>query len=285
MKKLIISILSVLMLICATGCSSSNTSENDENDLIETTINEEEKESEENIDIETTNTSVDNDKKYTTEKRIFGYYGMSWRIGNQSVFFFCDENGNIAEIYTWQCYENSISDDLIQKFDNDDSYGVGNIRISGKTFFNPQIILSLSDDKRAEVDELIRTLYSHSEDPEMPIIEMINRANDKESVYEYIESISDDADKIANLGIEAETIDLYDLPIGGIYISVDNLNVRTAPSTTAEAIGTVNRSTVFGASPGLAYDIVEAEGYTWYRIGKDEWIASKDDWVTFNPYD
>ncbi len=65
-------------------------------------------------------------------------------------------------------------------------------------------------------------------------------------------------------------------PAGTVYIKVTNLNSRSAPSTSAEKLAKVKS--------GMTYDFYEtayAEGYTWYRIGENRWIADDSGkWVT-----
>ncbi len=65
-------------------------------------------------------------------------------------------------------------------------------------------------------------------------------------------------------------------PMGTVYIKVTNLNSRSAPSTSAEKLAKVKS--------GMTYDFYEttyAEGYTWYRIGENRWIADDSGkWVT-----
>lgn len=64
-----------------------------------------------------------------------------------------------------------------------------------------------------------------------------------------------------------------------VTINVDKLNIRTAPSTSADKSmsGQVNAGQTY-----TVYEQTEAEGYTWYRIGANMWIASKDDWTTYS---
>ena len=54
-----------------------------------------------------------------------------------------------------------------------------------------------------------------------------------------------------------------------------NVNVRTSPSTS----GTDTGQNIYEGDRVTVYEIVTAEGYTWYRIGEDRWIAG--DGTTF----
>lgn len=65
--------------------------------------------------------------------------------------------------------------------------------------------------------------------------------------------------------------------IGTASVKVNNLNIRSKPSTSGDRAGT--------AVNGKSYDVYEvasAEGYTWYRISDNQWIADKSgQWVTY----
>lgn len=53
-----------------------------------------------------------------------------------------------------------------------------------------------------------------------------------------------------------------------IVVLVDALRIRQTPSTTGEAIGMTERGQHY-----YPFDSRRAEGYTWYKIGQNEWIA------------
>lgn len=64
--------------------------------------------------------------------------------------------------------------------------------------------------------------------------------------------------------------------IGTVKVNVDSLNIRKEAGTSSDKNGT--------AIKGETYDVYETkdvEGYTWYRIGENQWIASGDGWVTY----
>ena len=65
--------------------------------------------------------------------------------------------------------------------------------------------------------------------------------------------------------------------IGTASVKVDKLNIRSKPSTSGDRVGT--------AVNGKSYDVYETatgEGYTWYRIADNQWIADKGgSWVTY----
>jgi len=62
-----------------------------------------------------------------------------------------------------------------------------------------------------------------------------------------------------------------------IEVKVEELNIRVEPNKKAKSIG--------HATPGF-YDFYEAkenEGYIWYNIASEQWIASNDEWTTVYP--
>ena len=68
-----------------------------------------------------------------------------------------------------------------------------------------------------------------------------------------------------------------DVPLGTVKILVDKLNIRNEPSLQ----GTIRSTTQTGRIYPV-YEIVHADGYDWYRIGKNKFIASKEEeWTTY----
>ncbi len=66
--------------------------------------------------------------------------------------------------------------------------------------------------------------------------------------------------------------------IGKIWIDVDKINVRSTPTTSED-----NKvDTVTIGQQLSVYEITENEGYTWYRIDEDRWIADNGSWVTYS---
>ncbi len=67
--------------------------------------------------------------------------------------------------------------------------------------------------------------------------------------------------------------------MGEAVVRIGNLNIRSGPSTKYGSLGT--------AQKGKTYPVFESKasgGYTWYRIGDNQWIADKDErWVDFKP--
>lgn len=65
--------------------------------------------------------------------------------------------------------------------------------------------------------------------------------------------------------------------IGTLTVSIESINIRDLATTTGNAIGK--------ATQGTEYTVLASttgEGYTWYEIGQDQWIAdSNGEWVTF----
>ena len=65
--------------------------------------------------------------------------------------------------------------------------------------------------------------------------------------------------------------------IGKLTVTLESINIRDTPATTGNALGK--------ALQGTSYDVIATatgEGYTWYEIGQDQWIAdSAGEWVTY----
>ncbi|GEM_PF-1225286 len=67
--------------------------------------------------------------------------------------------------------------------------------------------------------------------------------------------------------------------LGSVTVKVTNLNSRSIPSTSGEKLPKVKDKETY-----TVYEIAYGEGYTWYRIGEDRWIADEDGkWVDFHP--
>jgi len=62
-----------------------------------------------------------------------------------------------------------------------------------------------------------------------------------------------------------------------LEVKVPKLRVRTTPSLNGEILGL--------AKEGFYnyYEIVDAEGYNWYRIADNQWVAYSDEWETIYP--
>ncbi len=63
---------------------------------------------------------------------------------------------------------------------------------------------------------------------------------------------------------------------GTVTIKVDRLNIRSAPTTSSEKLGKVNKGETFNV-----LEIKTGEGYTWYKIDENKWIADDGSWVAF----
>ncbi|MBR4462479.1 MAG: SH3 domain-containing protein [Erysipelotrichaceae bacterium] len=68
-----------------------------------------------------------------------------------------------------------------------------------------------------------------------------------------------------------------DEPLFTAKIKYNDINIRTSPTTQADNIvGTVNKGETY-----KVYEALANEGYLWYRIGEDKWIADKNTtWTT-----
>ncbi len=64
--------------------------------------------------------------------------------------------------------------------------------------------------------------------------------------------------------------------IGTLKVKISSLNIRKGAGTNNETNGT--------ATSGETYEVFEtkeADGYTWYRIGENKWVAGNEEWVTY----
>lgn len=68
--------------------------------------------------------------------------------------------------------------------------------------------------------------------------------------------------------------------IGSAVIMEDLINVRTMPDTDAPILGVVEKETSHDV-----FEIRENDGYVWYRIGSEEWIADGGGWLSFTEGD
>ncbi len=69
--------------------------------------------------------------------------------------------------------------------------------------------------------------------------------------------------------------------IGAITPVTKNIRIRNKPSTSGEKLGVLkplydDDDTYFMTL--LFYETAENDGYTWYRIGKDRWVADNGSW-------
>lgn len=72
---------------------------------------------------------------------------------------------------------------------------------------------------------------------------------------------------------EAEEETISSEPVK-VTVLVDNLNIRSDASISALIVGKAENGKEYTAS-----ETKSAYGYTWYRIGENEWIAGNDGWV------
>ncbi len=73
-----------------------------------------------------------------------------------------------------------------------------------------------------------------------------------------------------------EPTEAADTVIGTAQVLVENLNMRSGPGQSFDKVGTASANTVYDV-----LEIQDAEGYTWYRVGEEEWFADNGNWVTF----
>lgn len=63
-----------------------------------------------------------------------------------------------------------------------------------------------------------------------------------------------------------------------LKVNVTDLRIRKSPSTSSEILGLAVLNGFYNY-----YEIVQIEGYTWYRIADEEWLAGNDEWITLYP--
>ncbi len=64
--------------------------------------------------------------------------------------------------------------------------------------------------------------------------------------------------------------------IGTAKVITTNLNIRTAASKNSGWVGSTNYPAQYDV-----FEIVQNEGYVWYRIASSQWIANDGTWVEF----
>ncbi len=69
--------------------------------------------------------------------------------------------------------------------------------------------------------------------------------------------------------------------LGLIIPRFNDINIREKPNTSAKVVGVLLNSGTEEEEfyyPQYVYEVTEAEGYTWYRIGTDRWVADHGNW-------
>lgn len=64
---------------------------------------------------------------------------------------------------------------------------------------------------------------------------------------------------------------------GTITIGSSEINIRRTPSTSGELVTTAQANSTY-----TVYETTTNEGYTWYRVGEDEWIPDGGNWLTYH---
>ena len=64
--------------------------------------------------------------------------------------------------------------------------------------------------------------------------------------------------------------------LGAGNVLVSNLNVRTLPGLNGDVADTLTEGDYI-----TVYEITKADGYTWYRIGTDRWVADQGGWIDY----
>ena len=63
---------------------------------------------------------------------------------------------------------------------------------------------------------------------------------------------------------------------GEVTVNVTNLRIRTAPTTASSFVGYAEEGKTYDV-----YGVTSADGYTWYQIGTNQYIADNGTWVTY----
>ena len=58
-----------------------------------------------------------------------------------------------------------------------------------------------------------------------------------------------------------------------LKVKVDGINIRKTPSTKGEVIGKVEKGSTY-----QYIDHKDVDGYKWFKIGNDKWIADDGTW-------
>ena len=66
------------------------------------------------------------------------------------------------------------------------------------------------------------------------------------------------------------------VPIGTAKVKTNNLRIRRLPSTRSKIMGYVENGKTY-----KVYEIKKNQGYNWYRIGTEKWIADNGKWLTY----
>lgn len=66
------------------------------------------------------------------------------------------------------------------------------------------------------------------------------------------------------------------IKIGEVTVNVSKLRVRTAPSTGASFVTYCDEGNTYDV-----YNITSGDGFTWYQIGRNQYIADNGTWVTY----
>lgn len=59
-----------------------------------------------------------------------------------------------------------------------------------------------------------------------------------------------------------------------VIVVVDNLNIRSGAGLSEAIVAKAENGKTY-----TAYETTQAQGYTWYRIGDNQWIAGNPDWI------
>ena len=170
---------------------------------------------------------------------------------------FIDESGNLITDYIW--------DSVSTPYD-------------GKVFVERNGHVGILDLKASlEADEHLSLSDCYGSEDEGEIKAAIEKLQNEKPLT--VSEEIDQAIKSLNAG-KSDTAAKEDGSAIGKVTYAAVMNIRNAPSTAAEKVDkTPDKETTYEV-----YEIVNADGYTWYRIGEDRWIANNGSWGVYEAY-
>ena len=78
------------------------------------------------------------------------------------------------------------------------------------------------------------------------------------------------------IGGTVQTSSSSNTVIGTATVNVSNLRIRKGPGTSYSTVGVAQDGGSY-----YVYSVQQADGYTWYQIGTNQWFASTGSWVTY----
>lgn len=181
-------------------------------------------------------------------KKLEGYYICSYIYGEGNDYFYFNEKGQINRIVYFNNEQKCEYDYVYNNFTSNAIEGMEE-RCGGDSECGFQSTYTINDDGT------------------------IDLFNDYGEQYGALSKISKEEFE------EVKKDTTY--YIGDIYlIKADVLNVREQPSTSSKIVSTLKKGDIRHTSYERKMNPVQADGYTWYFIDENKWIADKNgEWV------